>query len=88
MDMRNEDSFSFLPMTQSNRSMIESMIRGAFLSLTGDEAYKAWEKGLPKLHSQTTAIFTSFEEFVVCLDWVYLSKFLSFICLSCIFPMF
>ena len=43
-------------------------------------------KGFPVVHSQTNAFFTSFEEFRVCLDWIYLSKF--FNCLFSIFPMF
>ena len=44
------------------------------------------DKGFLVLHLQLNAIFTSFEEFGVCLAWIYLSKFFS--CLSCIFPMF
>jgi hypothetical protein len=33
-------------------------------------------------HSQMISIFTCFEEFIVCLDWVYLSKLLA----SCVCP--
>ena len=36
--------FFYQGLTQSNCSMIESMNRGAFLSLAGDEAYKALDK--------------------------------------------
>jgi len=36
--------FFYQGLTQSNRSMIESMNGGAFLSLTGDEAYKTLDK--------------------------------------------
>jgi hypothetical protein len=44
-------------------------------------------KGFIGLHSQMTTIFTYLEEFVVCLDLVYLSKLFNFMCLSCIFLM-
>jgi hypothetical protein len=36
--------FFYQGLTQSNRSMIEAMNGGAFLSLTGDEAYKTLDK--------------------------------------------
>jgi hypothetical protein len=36
--------FFYQGLTQSNRSMIESMSKGAFLSLTGDEASKNMDK--------------------------------------------
>jgi hypothetical protein len=36
--------FFYKGLTQRNRSMIESMNRGAFLSLTGNLAYKALDK--------------------------------------------
>jgi hypothetical protein len=36
--------FFYQGLTQSNCSMIESMNGGAFLSLTGDEAYKTLNK--------------------------------------------
>jgi hypothetical protein len=40
-------------------------------------------KGSPGLHSQTSTIFTGLKEYVVCLDWVYMSMFYCFLCLSC-----
>jgi hypothetical protein len=36
--------FFYQGLTQPNHNMIESINKGAFLSLTGDEAYKALDK--------------------------------------------
>jgi len=36
--------FFYQGLTQSNRSMIESMNGGAFLSLTGEEAYRTLDQ--------------------------------------------
>jgi hypothetical protein len=36
--------FFYQGLTQPNRNMIESMNKGAFLSLTGDLSYKALDK--------------------------------------------
>jgi hypothetical protein len=43
--------FFYQGLTQSNHNMIDSMNGGAFLSLTGDEAYRTFLDKLSKIRS-------------------------------------